>query len=73
MTTPTAHRSICIVFSRVVLGLAGWGVITAEAVMLFSSSLRCGASGALRLPCPDGHKEALAILLMTSYCSNVRT
>ncbi|MBZ7722054.1 hypothetical protein FML38_13640 [Klebsiella oxytoca] len=42
MTTPTAHSSFCIVFSGIVLGLAGWGIITAEAVMLFSSSLRCG-------------------------------
>lgn len=29
----------------------GCGVITAKAVMLFSSSLRCGVSGAQRLPC----------------------
>ena len=42
VTTPTAHRGFCIVFSGVVLGLAGRGIITAEAVMLFSSSLRCG-------------------------------
>ncbi|EDT4875966.1 hypothetical protein B6U22_003946 [Salmonella enterica subsp. enterica serovar 4,[5],12:i:-] len=42
MTTPTAHSSFCIVFSGFVLGLAVWGIITAEAVMLFSSSLRCG-------------------------------
>ena len=43
VTTPTAHRGFCIVFSGVVLGLAGRGIITAEAVMLFSSSLRCGS------------------------------
>ncbi|TYZ17089.1 hypothetical protein FCH11_027175, partial [Klebsiella pneumoniae] len=42
VTTPTAHSSFCIVFSGFVLGLAVWGIITAEAVMLFSSSLRCG-------------------------------
>ncbi|PIN64873.1 hypothetical protein CKQ90_15510 [Klebsiella pneumoniae] len=35
MTTPTAHSSFCIVFSGFVLGLAVWGIITAEAVMLF--------------------------------------
>ncbi|MBN6367899.1 hypothetical protein JZL89_21445, partial [Providencia rettgeri] len=33
-------------------GLAGLGIVTAEAVTLFKSSLRCGASGAKRLPCP---------------------
>ncbi|RNR91534.1 hypothetical protein C5X90_024845 [Klebsiella pneumoniae subsp. pneumoniae] len=32
-------------------GFAGRGIITAKAVTLFKSSLRCGASGALRLPC----------------------
>ncbi|WP_258129308.1 hypothetical protein [Escherichia coli] len=34
------------------LGWAGLGIVTAEAVTLFKSSLRCGASGAKRLPCP---------------------
>ncbi|OSM08721.1 hypothetical protein ERAG_05118 [Escherichia coli R424] len=33
-------------------GLAGLGIVTAEAVTLFKSSLRCGASGVKRLPCP---------------------
>ncbi|EAW9501458.1 hypothetical protein QW46_26240 [Salmonella enterica] len=33
-------------------GLAARGIVTAHAVTLFTSSLRCGASGALRLPCP---------------------
>ncbi|EAR3225891.1 hypothetical protein EJR00_17865 [Salmonella enterica] len=33
------------------------GIVTAKAVTLFESSLRCGASGALRLPCPDGHQK----------------
>ncbi|HBY6946766.1 TPA: hypothetical protein MHK18_27125 [Klebsiella pneumoniae] len=52
MTTPTAHSSFCIVFSGFVLGLAVWGIITAEAVMLFSSSLRCG--GLRRMAPPRG-------------------
>ncbi|EFW7710475.1 hypothetical protein FGZ66_15575 [Shigella sonnei] len=38
-------------------GLAGLGIVTAEAVTLFKSSLRCGASGAKRLPCPYRHKK----------------
>ncbi|ECG8601253.1 hypothetical protein FNH69_22630 [Salmonella enterica subsp. salamae] len=35
-------------------GLAVKGIITAKAVTLFESSLRCGASGVKRLPCPSG-------------------
>ncbi|KAB3506418.1 hypothetical protein F9Z73_23430, partial [Escherichia coli] len=34
----------------------GGGFITAKAVMLFKSSLRCGVSGAKRLPCANAHK-----------------
>lgn len=42
VTTPTAHRGLCIICRMVELGLTGCGIITDKAVMLFSSSLRCG-------------------------------
>ncbi|AXO58375.1 hypothetical protein AXA58_27555 (plasmid) [Klebsiella pneumoniae] len=57
MTTPTAHSSFCIVFSGFVLGLAVWGIITAEAVMLFRPRFAAGVSGAWRLPCADAHQK----------------
>ncbi len=56
VTTPTAHSSFCIVFSGFVLGLAVWGIITAEAVMLFRPRF-AGVSGAWRLPCADAHQK----------------
>ncbi|EBJ1026292.1 hypothetical protein DO109_22940 [Salmonella enterica] len=38
-------------------GFSGRGIVTAKAVTLSESSLRCGASVASLLPCPHGHKK----------------
>ncbi|HAF5852856.1 TPA: hypothetical protein G8N32_004830 [Salmonella enterica] len=43
------------------------GIITAKAVTLFESSLRCGASGAKRLPCPSGQINQNKKKLENSY------
>ena len=44
-------RKIAGMSGRQLRGLAGWWIVTPYGATLFLSSLRCGASGALRLPC----------------------
>ena len=58
-----AQRLLCR-FKRGCSGLAGRGVITASAVMLFSSSLRCGG---LRRQAPPMRSRASENLLMSTF------